>query len=149
MRRAGNTEVSTPRSLNGKTVAIIADPAARQAIDDCGIRPGELREVYDLSELFGPVADGIYDAFVVDLPVVHWTLTDPASPWRDKVEVVGDPITRWIFCAATRDEEASESLRRELDSAIENVRRLPEYHRIAERYLGRVFDWRLTAADFV
>jgi ABC-type amino acid transport substrate-binding protein len=149
MRRAGNIEISTPDSLNGKTVAIIADPAARQAIEDCRIRPGELRQVYDLSDLFGPVAEGIYDAFVIDLPVVYWTLTDPASPWRGKVEIVGEPITRWIFCAATRDEEASESLRLELDAAIAKVRRLPEYRQIAERYLGRVYDWRLTAADFV
>jgi ABC-type amino acid transport substrate-binding protein len=149
MRKAGNEAITTPASLDGRTVAIIADPAARQAIDDCRIRPGELRQVYDLGELFGPVADGIYEAFVIDLPVVYWGTTDTASPWHGKVEVVGDPITKWIFCAATRDEEASESLRLELDAAIGRIRRLPEYRTIVERYLGRVYDWRLTAADFL
>jgi ABC-type amino acid transport substrate-binding protein len=149
MRRVGNTEITTPETLNGKTIAIVADPAARQSIEDCGIRPGELRQVYDLSDVFGPVVDGVYDAFVIDLPVVYWNTTDPASPWRGKVEIVGEPITKWIFCAATRDEDASEGLRVELDAAIGRARQLPQFREIVHRYLGRVYDWNLTSTDFL
>src|SRR5262249_28886939 len=64
MRRTGNTEITNLRSLDGKTVAIIADPAARAVIERSGIRPRELREVYD-NDYFAPTVDGVYDAFVI------------------------------------------------------------------------------------
>jgi ABC-type amino acid transport substrate-binding protein len=148
MRRAGDTSVTTPRSLDGRTVAIIADPAARQALDDCSIRPGDLRQVYD-DDYYEPVAGGAYDAFVIDLPIVHWCATNPDSPWHGRIETVGEPITRWIYCAAVREGAVSESLLAEVDEAIARLKASSDYRRIVERWQGRVFDWRLTAKDFL
>ena len=148
MRRAGDTSVTRANDLSGRTVAIIADPAARAALDECGIVPGDLRQVYD-DDYYDPVADGVYDGFIIDLPIVHWCATDPASPWHGRIETVGDPITRWIYCAAVRDHESTRTLHAEIDAAIGRVRASADYRRIVERWQGRVYDWGKSAADFL
>ena len=102
MRRAGDTTVTSAADLSGRTVAIIADPAARSALDECGIVPGDLRQVYD-DDYYDPVADGVYDGFIIDLPIVHWCATDPASPRRGCLihRLASAPICRgsWIVRA--------------------------------------------------
>lgn len=148
MRRAGDTSVECAADLSGRTVAIIADPAARAALDECGIVPGDLRQVYD-DDYYDPVADGVYDGFIIDLPIVHWCATDPASPWHGRIETVGDPITRWIYCAAVRDDASAVTLLDAVDAAIGRIRSSADYRRIVERWQGRVYDWRKSAVDFL
>lgn len=148
MRRAGDTTITGAGDLSGRTVGIIADPAARQALKDCGISPGELREVYD-DDYYDPVADGVYDAFVIDLPIVHWCATDPASPWSGRIETVGEPITQWIYCAAVRDDPATETLLDAVNEQLERLKRTPRYRAIVERWQGRVYDWGKSARDFL
>jgi ABC-type amino acid transport substrate-binding protein len=148
MRRAGDQSVSSAKSLSGRTVGIIADPAARQALDDCGIVPGDLRQVYD-DDYYDPVAEGVYDGFIIDLPIVHWCATDPSSPWRGRIETVGDPITKWIYCAAVREHPSTETLLRQVDTGLGRLRASAEYRRIVDRWQGRVYDWKKTAADFL
>jgi ABC-type amino acid transport substrate-binding protein len=148
MRRAGDASVSSAAALSGRTVGIIADPAARQALDDCGIVPGDLRQVYD-DDYYDPVAEGVYDGFIIDLPIVHWCATDPASPWYGRIETVGDPITKWIYCAAVRADPSTDTLLEQLDGALGRLRGSTAYRRIVERWQGRVYDWGKTAADFV
>ena len=148
MRRTGDTSITTPQSLNGKTVAIIADPAAHEGIAAYGIRPADLRQVYD-DTYCDPVVDGTYDAFVIDLPIVHWCATDPASPWQGLIESAGDPITRWVYCAAVRDEARSVSLLGAVDDAIGSIKATPEYDRMVQRWQGTRYEWKLTAADFM
>jgi ABC-type amino acid transport substrate-binding protein/HAMP domain-containing protein len=148
MRRAGDTSISTPATLNGRTVAIIADPAARKALDDCSITPGELRQVYD-DDYYQPVADGVYDAFVIDLPIVHWCASNADSPWHSQIEVMGEPITKWIYSAAVRDTPSGTSLLEEFNESIRRIKAGGDYRRIVERWQGRVYDWGLTAEDFV
>lgn len=134
--------------MSGRTVGIIADPAARAALDACGIAPADLREVYD-DDYYDPVADGVYDGFIIDLPIVHWCAADPASPWYGRIETVGDPITRRIYCAAVRDEEASAGLLGEVDAAIAQLKASPRYRTIVQRWQGRMYEWGLTAPDFL
>jgi ABC-type amino acid transport substrate-binding protein len=148
MRRAGDHAVTGAGALSGKTVGIIADPAARQALSDCRIEPGELREVYD-DDYYDPVADGVYDGFIIDLPIVHWCATSPDSPWHGRIETVGGPITEWIYCAAVRDDPSTASLLGAVDGAIADLKGSPRYRQIVERWQGRVYDWRKTAADFL
>ncbi len=148
MRRAGDTTIAGTADLAGRTVGIIADPAARQALRDCGIAPGELREVYD-DDYYDPVAEGVYDSFVIDLPIVHWCANDPASPWFGRIETVGDPITQWIYCAAVRDDPAAATLLEAVDEQLVRLKRSPRYRAIVERWQGRVYDWGKTASDFL
>ena len=148
MRRAGDTSVSSAQSLTGRRVAIIADPAARQALDDCGIVPGDLRQVYD-DDYYDPVAEGVYDGFIIDLPIVHWCATDPESPWHGRIETVGDPITKWIYCAAVRQHPSTATLLERVDSALGRIRASAEYRRIVERWQGRLYDWNKAADDFL
>ena len=91
----------------------------------------------------------MYDAFVIDLPIVHWCANDPASPWYRRIETVGDPITNWIYCAAVRDEPASASLMAEVDAALGRVRAAPGYQHLVERWQGRAYDWKLDASAFI
>jgi polar amino acid transport system substrate-binding protein len=148
MRRAGDGSVRSASDLGGRTVGIIADPAARQALVDCGIEPAELREVYD-DDYYDPVADGVYDGFIIDLPIVHWCATDPASPWHGRIETVGDPITQWIYCAAVRDHSSTQTLLEAVDGAIVSIKASPRYRQIVERWQGRLFDWGKGASDFL
>jgi ABC-type amino acid transport substrate-binding protein len=148
MRRAADRSVTSAQSLSGRTVGIIADPAARQALDDCGIVPGDLRQVYD-DDYYDPVADGVYDGFIIDLPIVHWCATDAASPWHGRIETVGDPITKWIYCAAVREHPTTQTLLHEVDAALGRLRASPAYRRIVERWQGRVYDWGKSSADFL
>jgi ABC-type amino acid transport substrate-binding protein len=148
MRRAGDASVTRAADLSGRTVAIIADPAARAALDECGIVPGDLRQVYD-DDYYDPVADGVYDGFIIDLPIVHWCATDARSPWRGRIEVVSEPITKWIYCAAVREHPACESLLHAVDDSLGRLRASPSYRRIVERWQGRVYNWGLTAPDFL
>jgi ABC-type amino acid transport substrate-binding protein len=148
MRRSGDTSVTGAPALTGKTIGIIADPAARQALVDCGIAPGELREVYD-DDFYDPVADGVYDAFVIDLPIVHWCVTDRASPWFGRIETVGDPITEWVYCAAVRDDPSAESLLTAINDQIVRMKQGGRYREIVERWQGRVYNWHKTAEDFL
>jgi methyl-accepting chemotaxis protein len=148
MRRAGDGSVTSAASLSGKTVGIIADPAARQALIDCKIEPSQLREVYD-DDYYDPVADGIYDGFIIDLPIVHWCANDPDSPWHGRIETVGDPITQWIYCAAVRDDPSTSTLLAEVDGIIAKLKRSPRYRTIVERWQGRVYEWGKTAPDFL
>jgi methyl-accepting chemotaxis protein len=148
MRRAGDSSVPSADALTGRTVGIIADPAARRALDDCGIVPGDLRQVYD-DDYYDPVAEGVYDGFIIDLPIVHWCATDPASPWYGRIETVGEPITKWIYCAAVRSGPSSETLLEHVDASLGRLRASAAYRRIVERWQGRMYDWGKTAADFV
>jgi ABC-type amino acid transport substrate-binding protein len=148
MRRAGDQSVTSAASLSGKTVGIIADPAARQALVDCRIKPAELREVYD-DDYYDPVADGVYDGFIIDLPIVHWCATDPASPWQGRIETVGDPITQWIYCAAVRDDPSTESLLEAVNAEIIRLKATARYRTIVEAWQGRTYDWQKTAQDFL
>ena len=148
MRRAGDTTIGGTADLGGRTVGIIADPAARQALKDCGIAPGELREVYD-DDYYDPVAEGVYDSFVIDLPIVHWCANDPASPWFGRIETVGAPITQWIYCAAVRDDPSAATLLEAVDEQLARLKRSPRYRAIVERWQGRVYDWGKTASDFL
>jgi len=107
--------------------------------------PGQAEE--DLFEI-KPVADGVYDGFIIDLPIVHWCASDSASPWHGKIETVGDPITKWIYCAAVRDDPSSETLLAEVDETIAHLRRAPSYRAIVERWQGRVYDWGKSSQDF-
>jgi ABC-type amino acid transport substrate-binding protein len=148
MRRAGDATVAGPETLDGKTVGIIADPAARQALKDCGITPGALREVYD-DDYYDPVAEGVYDAFIIDLPIVHWCARDPASPWFGRIETVGDPLTQWIYCAAVRDDPSTATLLEAVDGEIARLKATGRYRQIVERWQGQVYDWGKGAEAFL
>ena len=148
MRRTGDTSIQRIEDLAGKVVGHIADPAAKQALEATGVAFGELRPVYD-DDYYDPVVASTYDAFVIDLPIVHWCASSPDSPWHGKIEVVGEPFTRWIYSAVTRSDDASRTLLAEVDDIIGGLRASPEYRRIVERWQGKAYDWGKGPEDFL
>ena len=135
VRRAGDERIGGVADLDGRVVGIVADPAAREQVAASGIRPAELRQVYD-DDYLGPVADGVYDAAVLELALTWWDVTDPASPWHGRIEIVGAPIAPCSYVAVVRDEPQSEPLLAAVDEAIGRVRATPRYAAIVQRYLG-------------
>ncbi len=100
-RRKGDNHINRLDDLNGKVVGIINDPAAFQVLEDCGIRwssneskPGErvrldnLIAYSDQTRIHKCLADGVVDAFGVDLPIYYWACENPASPWFGKIEIL-------------------------------------------------------------
>ena len=100
-RRKGDNHINRLDDLNGKVVGIINDPAAFQVLEDCGIRwssneskPGErvrldnLIAYSDQTRIHNCLADGVVDAFGVDLPIYYWACENPASPWFGKIEIL-------------------------------------------------------------
>jgi ABC-type amino acid transport substrate-binding protein len=148
MRRAGDQSIRGLPDLARKVVGHIADPAAEKSLAETGLMFEALKPVYD-DDYYQPVVDGVYDAFAIDLPIVYWCATSPDSPWHGKIEVVGEPFTRWIYCAATRADDASASLLAEIDRIVERLRRVPEYSRIVRRWQGSLHDWRLGPQHFL
>ena len=99
-RRKGDSSIRGLDDLEGKTLGIINDPGAFELLEGLGVRwqsnankPGgrvrvaNLVAYNDQSRIHDCLADGIVDAFGVDLPIYHWACTDRYSKWNGKIEV--------------------------------------------------------------
>ena len=100
-RRVGDTSINSLNDLEGKVLGIINDPGAFQLLEDHGVRWGDNESVpggkiklanliaySDQSRIHDCLADGVVDAFGVDLPIYHWACTNTASPWYGKLEIL-------------------------------------------------------------
>ncbi|ODN72238.1 Bacterial extracellular solute-binding protein, family 3 [Methylobrevis pamukkalensis] len=124
-RRPGDTWLTSPRDLAGKTVGIINDPGAVVVLEKLGlrwsensarpggrVRLGNLIAFNDQGRIHDALADGLVDAFMVDRPIFHWAATHPESRWRGRFEVVPGnlserPYYYTVAVAATRPRPAS------------------------------------------
>lgn len=104
-RRKGDTRINSISDLDGKVLGIINDPAALQLLEDKGLRWSSnenkvggslfldnLIAYSDQSRIHNCLADGVVDAFGVDLPIYHWACENPASPWHGKIEIISDNV---------------------------------------------------------
>ncbi len=79
----------------------ITDPAAFQVLEDRGLRwssneskaggqnkLNNLIAYSDQSRIHNCLADGVVDAFGVDLPIYYWACENFGSPWFGKIEIV-------------------------------------------------------------
>lgn len=100
-RRKGDNRIKSIEDLDGKVVGIINDPAAFQVLEDNGVRwssnekkangklmLGNLIAYSDQSRIHNCLADGIVDAFGVDLPIYYWACENKSSPWYGKLEIL-------------------------------------------------------------
>jgi hypothetical protein len=150
LRRADDTSIRSLADLEGKRVGICADPAARQVLENSGFRFKEICEVVDLEgDFVRPLAQGLYDGFVIDT-MIGWTICHlESSPNYRKLVVAGDPLCQWIFSAGLKDHPSNAELLRRMDHAIGVVRAGAQYRQVVERWQGRVFNWGKSPADFL
>lgn len=100
-RRKGDKRINNIKDLEGKVVGVINDPAAIQLLEDAGLRWStnehkagglimleNLIAYSDQSRIHNCLADGVVDAFGVDLPIYYWACQNPASPWHGKIEII-------------------------------------------------------------
>ncbi len=100
-RQVGDTSINSTNDLDGKVLGIINDPGAFQLLEDIGIRwsanedkPGgkvrlaNLIAYSDQSRIHDCLANGVVDAFGVDLPIYYWACNNPASRWHGKIEII-------------------------------------------------------------
>lgn len=101
-RRKGDMRIRTIADLEGKVVGIINDPGAFAVLEKAGlrwtanaskrggtVRLANLVAYSGQSRIHDCLADGVVDAFCVDLPIYHWASTNPQSPWYGKIETIG------------------------------------------------------------
>jgi ABC-type amino acid transport substrate-binding protein len=100
-RRKGDDRIKSLADLDGKVLGIINDPGAFSLLEQQGVRWSQNKDkaggkivlenliaYSDQTRIHDCLADGVVDAFGVDLPIYHWACNDPASPWYDKIEII-------------------------------------------------------------
>ena len=100
-RQVGDSSINSILDLDGKVLGIINDPGAFQLLEDIGVRwaaneniPGgkvrlaNLIAYSDQSRIHDCLANGVVDAFGVDLPIYYWACNNPASRWHGKIEII-------------------------------------------------------------
>ncbi|MDO6564044.1 methyl-accepting chemotaxis protein [Amphritea sp. 1_MG-2023] len=120
-RRKGDTRINSIQDLQDKVVGVINDPAGLMILEDLGIRwssnenkPGghitlnNLIAYSDQARIHHCLADGIVDAFGIDLPIYYWACKNQASPWSDKIEIIpGNLAPRPFFYTMVVNSSAS------------------------------------------
>lgn len=161
-RRVGDERIAGLADLEGKTLGIINDPAAFDLLEAAGVRwadnetkPGgqirlaSLVAYNDQSRIHDCLADGVVDAFGVDLPIYHWASTNRESQWHGRIEIVmrnlvPDPFYYAMVVAA---EPSSYHLLQEANRFIAAFLPTPDRQRIEARWQGMPKQGRISFRD--
>ncbi|WP_408630405.1 substrate-binding periplasmic protein [Methyloversatilis thermotolerans] len=156
-RRAGDARIRRIEDLEGKVLGIINDPGAFAVLqslgvgqdEGCRIRLANLIAYSDQGRIHDCLANGVVDAFAVDLPIYHWACTDAASPWRGRIEIVpGNLAARpYYYTMAVIGEAQAARLLTEVNAFIRGFRGSPERLAIERRWQGTPIEGRHTHRD--
>ena len=161
-RQTGNKDVNSLSDLNGKTLGIINDPGAFDLLQKLGVRwqanqdlPDgkvflkELIAYSDQSRIHDCLAEGVVDAFAVDLPIYHWACTDKTSPWYGKIEICSGNLADdpYYYCVAVASVASSYTLLQEVNHFIRDYIRSPERQRVERHWQGEPVNHTLSYRD--
>ncbi len=150
-RRVGDTGLNSLADLDGKRLGIINDPGAFEMLQRQGVRwksnqhmPGgtiflkDLIAYSDQSRIHDCLAEGVVDAFGVDLPIYHWACSNETSPWHGKIEIcsgnlAGNP---YYYCIAVAAVPGSYQLLQTVNRFIKQFLKTPERQRIERHWQG-------------
>ena len=149
-RRKGDTTINSLKDLEGKSMGIINDPGAYLLLESAGVRwpgndkPGgttflsDLVAYSDQSRIHDCLADGIVDAFGVDLPIYYWACTNPQSPWAGKIEIATGHLdsTPYYYTMAVAAEPYSYRLLAKINEFITSFKSSPERNAIEADWQG-------------
>lgn len=151
-RRKGDKRINGIQDLNGKVVGVINDPAALQLLEDRGLRWSSnegkaggqvsldnLIAYSDQSRIHNCLADGVVDAFGVDLPIYYWACENPASPWYGKIELVPGniPPQPFYYTMAVSASASSYRLLAKANQFIQWFKGQAERERIEKTWQGK------------
>lgn len=153
-RRVGDDRIAGIESLDGLALGCINDPAAFATLEEAGLRwggnrskPGgratlsNLLAFTDQGRIHDALAEGVVDAFAVDLPIFHWACTGEDSPWRGKIETLPENLAGdlWYYAVGAADSPSSASLLSAVDAFIARFHDDPRRAAIERRWQGEVF----------
>lgn len=154
-KRAGDTRIRGIDDLQDKVLGCINDPAALETLAARGLRwqanrqqaggriaLANLLAYNDQSQIHDCLADGVVDAFAVDLPIYHWACHGPDSPWRGKLEILPGNLSPqlWFYSAAVANQPGSTSLLKAINQFIDEFRPSASYRELITRWLGHGYD---------
>ena len=161
-RQTGNKEVNFLSDLNGKSLGIINDPGAFDLLQKMGVRwqanqnlPGgkvflkELIAYSDQTRIHDCLAEGVVDAFCVDLPIYHWACSDKTSPWYGKIEICSGNLADdpYYYCVAVASVASSYSLLKEVNRFIKGYIKSAERLAIERLWQGEAVNHTLSYRD--
>ena len=161
-RRVGNTGIKSFNDLDGKTLGIINDPGAFELLQQAGIRwqsnqdvPGgkiflkELIAYSDQSRIHDCLAEGLVDAFGVDMPIYHWACTNRDSPWYGKIEICSDNLAGdpYYYCTAVAAVASSYTLLQAINEFIISYKSTAERLHLERRWQGQPINHTLSYRD--
>lgn len=148
-RRKGDTRIEGVKSLEGRVLGCINDPAALATLEAAGLRwgkhgktePGTVRLANlicysDQSVIHDALADGIVDAFAVDQPIFAWACYGADSPWRGRIEMLPDNLAAglWYYAVGVADAPASAQLLAEVNRFLAAFKTSRERQEIEKRW---------------
>ncbi|GAB2181745.1 hypothetical protein DLREEDagrD3_19680 [Denitratisoma sp. agr-D3] len=148
-RRKGDSRIDGVKSLEGKVLGCINDPAALATLEAAGLRwgkhgkaePGTVRlanliSYSDQSVIHDALADGIVDAFAVDQPIFAWACYGQDSPWRGRIEILPDNLAAapWYYAVGVADSPASAGLLAEVNRFLAAFKAGRERQEIERRW---------------
>lgn len=151
-RRKGDKRISTLADLEGKVVGIINDPGAFAVLEAAGLRwsanaskrGGKVRlanlvAYSDQSRIHDCLADGVVDAFCVDLPIYHWACTNTQSPWFGKIETIGGNLAAnpYYYAAGVAADAGSCRLVQAINQFLAEFHNTNERRRIEITWQGK------------
>ena len=161
-RRTGDVSLSDLASLEGRSVGVINEPGAFQALEKAGLRwsenrdkPGAVANLSNLivfsdhSRIHDALADGVVDAFAIDRLVFHWVAQNPASPLCGRIETFCDDLTkdRHFYSAAVAADPSSWHLLASINEFLMQFLGSDERRALEEEWQGEVTTSRLSYRD--
>ncbi|MDO8825195.1 methyl-accepting chemotaxis protein [Methylophaga sp.] len=161
-RRKGDNNINRLEDLVGKVVGIINDPAAFQVLEDRGLRwssnesksGGRIKldnliAYSDQSRIHNCLADGVVDAFGVDLPIYYWASENPGSPWYGKIEIIPGNIAQqpYYYTMAVNAWGSSYRLLAKANEFIAWFKQQPERKQIEQRWQGSAVNGSISYRD--
>ncbi|MCC5796009.1 MAG: transporter substrate-binding domain-containing protein [Methylophaga sp.] len=150
-RRKGDEKINRLEDLAGKVVGIINDPAAFQVLEDRGLRwssneskpAGRIKlenliAYSDQSRIHNCLADGVVDAFGVDLPIYYWACENSNSPWYGKIEIIPGNVAQqpYYYTMAVNAWGSSYRLLAKANAFIAWFKQQPERKQIEQKWQG-------------
>jgi ABC-type amino acid transport substrate-binding protein len=148
-RRKGDTRIDGVKSLGGRVLGCINDPAALATLEAAGLRwgkhgksePGTVRLANlicysDQSVIHDALADGIVDAFAVDQPIFAWACYGADSPWRGRIEMLPDNLAAspWYYAVGVADAPSSAQLLAEANRFLAAFKTTRDRQEIEKRW---------------
>ncbi len=161
-RRKGDKRINSINDLDGKVMGIINDPAALELLEEKGVRWSSnenksggriqlenLIAYSDQSRIHNCLADGVVDAFGVDLPIYYWACEDRTSPWYGKIEIIPGNIAPqpYYYTMAVNAWASSYRLLAKANEFIGWFKKQHSRQLIEQKWQGKAIDGNISYRD--